>query len=418
MALAEFNPVSPEVLECPFPFYEALHAEAPVYFVPAMNIAMVSKYDLLQEVVHDPATYSSAMPTGPADLVRQDEADLDPELREYRRRAQNASRTLLSADPPEHGRYRSIVNKAFAARRVAGMEDYVREIVTGLIDEFIADGKVDLVTQFADRLPMSVIADQIGVPRKDLAAFKARADTAIGGIERKLTPEQELTAARAGIELQKYFLARAEERRKDPQDDMLTVLATAELETDEGPRPLNDDEILSILNQFQVAGKETTAHEIGMAMLLLVENPDQMAAVQADLSLVPNFIEEALRMEAPVRSLFRTTTRDVTLGGVDLPKGTTLMLVFAAANRDEEQFEDHARFDVSRENAKTHVAFSAGPHYCVGSALARLELRVAFEELLKRMTNIRRDPAYPAPAHTQSYILRGLTELHLLFDKA
>jgi cytochrome P450 len=123
-------------------------------------------------------------------------------------------------------------------------------------------------------------------------------------------------------------------------------------------------------------------------------------------------------MEAPVRSLFRTTTRDVTLGGVDLPKGTTLMLVFAAANRDEEQFEDHARFDVSRENAKTHVAFSAGPHYCVGSALARLELRVAFEELLKRMTNIRRDPAYPAPAHTQSYILRGLTELHLLFDKA
>src|SRR6185503_17708728 len=136
-------------------------------------------------------------------------------------------------------------------------------------------------------------------------------------------------------------------------------------------------------------------------------------------SLIPNMIEEALRMESPVRALFRTTKKPVTLGGVDLPERTTLMLIFAAANRDEEQFPDAAKFDVQRENAKSHLAFSAGPHYCVGSALARLELRVAFEELLKRLDNIRLDEDFAQPPqHVPSYILRGLRELHLRFERA
>ncbi|MFN0096271.1 MAG: cytochrome P450 [Dehalococcoidia bacterium] len=418
MAVADHHPLSPDVLECPFPFYKELHAEAPVYFPPGVPMAMVSTYELIQEVVHDPATYSSAIPTGPVDLVRSDE-DLDPELRELRREALKQPATLLSADPPWHSRYRSIVNKAFAARRVNGMEGYVREIVTNVIDEFIDDGKVELVTQFADTLPMAVIADQIGVPRDQLKEFKARSDVAIGGIDTQTPPDQELAKARAAIELQRYFIARAEDRRKEPKDDMLTVLATSMLETDDGPRLLNDGEILSILQQFQVAGKETTAHSIGMTMQLLVQNPEQMARVKADPSLIPNLIEEGLRVETPVRALFRVTTKETVLGGVPLNKGQVLMLVFAAANRDENEFADSGAFDVCRDNAKSHLAFSAGPHYCVGSALARLELRVAFEELTRRLDNIRVDPAYNQnPPHTPSYILRGLKELHLLFDKA
>ncbi len=418
MAVTDFHPLSPETLECPYPFYEAMHAEAPVHFAPGLPMALVSTYDLIQEVVHNPAVYSSAIPTGPADLVRAEE-DLDPELRELRREALKMPATLLSADPPWHGRYRSIVNKAFAARRVNGMEGYVREIVTSVIDDFIDEGKVEMVSQFADRLPLAVIADQIGVPRAELTEFKKRSDLAIGGIDTKVPPELELAKARAGIDLQRYLIARAEERRREPKDDMLTVLATSMLETDEGPRPLTDGEILSILQQFQVAGKETTAHAIGMTMQLLVQHPDQMARLKADPSLIPNLIEEGLRMETPVRALFRVTTRDTELGGVALPQGTVLMLVFAAANRDEKEFACPAQFDVGRENAKSQLAFSAGPHYCVGSALARLELRVAFEELLRRLDNVRLDPDHdPNPPHTASYILRGLTELHLLFDKA
>ncbi len=167
-----------------------------------------------------------------------------------------------------------------------------------------------------------------------------------------------------------------------------------------------------------MAGKETTAHLIGSAMLLFIQNPDQLTKVQRDPSLIGNMIEEALRTETPVRALFRTTTREVTLGGVPLPKGTVLMLIYAAANRDECEFANAGDFEVERENARSHLAFSAGPHYCVGAALARLEIRVAFEEVLKRMKHFRLDPDYPEPKRQTSYILRGLEELHIQFEKA
>ncbi len=419
MALSDFNPIDPETLECPYPFYTALHAEAPVYTAPELGVTIVSGYDLLQEVVHDPETYSSAVPTGGGNLPRGRDRVDDDELIELRRTFDRANApTLLSADPPYHRRYRSLVDKALAPRRVMGMEGYVREIVTNLIDSFIDEGKVNFTKQFADELPMAVIADQIGVPRSDLKEFKRRADFAIGGLERRIPPDEERAILKAGIALQDFFLERAKERRRNPQDDILTTLATAELEADDGSRPLNDAEILSILQQLQVAGKETTAHLIGSAMLLLIENPDQLAAVQTDPSLIGNMTEEALRVESPVRALFRTTTRPVRLGDVELEVGTRLMLLYSAANRDECAFATAAQFDVSRENAPRHVAFSAGPHYCIGAALARLEIRVAFEEVLGRMTNFRLDPAHPAPSHVPSFILRGLNDLHIRFDRA
>lgn len=419
MTLSDYNLIDPATLECPYPFYEALHAEAPVHTAPELGITIVSGYDLLQEVVHDPETYSSAVPTSGGNLPHGRRQSEDDELIQLRRTFDRSNApTLLSADPPFHARYRSLVNRALAPRRVMGMEGYVREMVNDLIDGFIDDGKVNFTKQFADELPMAVIADQIGVPRSELKEFKRRADFAIGGIERAIAPEQEREVLKAGIELQEFFLERAEERRRNPRDDMLTTLATAELETDDGARPLNDNEILSILQQLQVAGKETTAHLIGSAMLLFIEHPDQLSAVQSDPSLIGNMAEEALRMESPVRALFRTTTRPVTLGGVALEQGTRIMVLYAAANRDACRFDDAAQFDVRREDAARHVAFSAGPHYCVGAALARLEIRVAFEEVLGRMTNFRLDPDYPAPSHTPSFILRGLNDLHILFDRA
>ena len=219
--------------------------------------------------------------------------------------------------------------------------------------------------------------------------------------------------------MEKFFLSVAEERRQNPKDDIMTTLATAEVETDDEPRRLTDDEILSILQQLQVAGKETTAHCLGMTMLALLENPEQMEALQNDPSLIPNMVEESLRFETPVRALLRVAMKDTEMGGKSIAKGQTLMLIYAAANRDNEQFPEAEKFDVCRENSRSQMAFSAGPHYCVGSALARLEIRVAYEELLSRLKNIRRDPDYPEePTHTPSFILRGLSDLHLLFDKA
>ena len=417
MAVRDFHPLDPDTLECPYPFYEALHAEAPLHHVPALGMYLVSSYDLLQEVVHDPQTYSSAMAVANVALPGSGQQTADAELHELRRTFGRASApTLLAADPPWHARYRSLVNQALAPRRIMAMEDYVRELVTELIDGFVDDGRVNFTKQFADELPMAVIADQIGVPRSELKEFKRRADFAIGGIERSTPPAEERAVLTAGIELQEYFLERAEERRRDPQDDMLSTLVSAELETDDRTRPLNDAEILSILQQLQVAGKETTAHLLGSAMLLLIEHPDQLAALQRDPSLIANMAEEALRMESPVRALFRTTTQAATLGGIALPAGARLMLLYGAANRDQCTFSDPEQFNAARENAARHVAFSAGPHYCIGAALARLEIRVAFEEVLARMTNFRLDPDQPSPRHVPSFILRGLEDLHMLFD--
>ena len=417
-SVADFNPLAPETLECPFPFYEALHKEAPVYEVPDLPFIIVSNYELLSEVVHDPHTYSSKVAS--TGFGMEPPPTDDPEIQELREWAKKSTvDTLLSADPPHHARYRALVNKALSARRVAGMEDYCREVVTEIIDSFIDDGKVDLVKQFADELPMSVIADQIGIPRTELKEYKQRADLAIGGIETQVPPEMEREALRAGMEMEKFFLSVAEERRQNPKDDIMTTLATAEVETDDEPRRLTDNEILSILSQLQVAGKETTAHCLGMTMLALLENPEQMEALQNDPSLIPNMVEESLRFETPVRALFRVAMKDTELGGKSIAKGQTLMLIYAAANRDNEQFPEAEKFDVCRENSRSQMAFSAGPHYCVGSALARLEIRVAYEELLSRLKNIRRDPDYPEePTHTPSFILRGLSDLHLLFDKA
>ena len=370
-SVADFQPLAPETLECPFPFYQALHEEAPVYEVPGLPFIIVSNYELLSEVVHDPHTYSSKMASTGFDM--EPPPTDDPEIQELREWAKKSTvDTLLSADPPHHARYRALVNKALSARRVAGMEDYCREVVTEIIDSFIDDGKVDLVKQFADELPMSVIADQIGIPRTELKEYKKRADLAIGGIEHKVPPELEKETFMAGREMNQFFLSIAEERRQNPKDDIMTTLATAEVETDDEPRRLTDNEILSILSQLQVAGKETTAHCLGMTMLALLENPEQMEALQNDPSLIPNMVEESLRFETPVRALFRIATKDTELGGQAIAKGQNLMLIYAAANRDNEQFPEAEKFDVCRENSRSQMAFSAGPHYCVGSALARL----------------------------------------------
>ena len=231
MAVADFNLLDPETLECPYPFYKALHEEAPVHFVPELGMAVVSTHELLTRGGARPDHVFLEHPDGAGRPGHAAGEDVDEELKMLRETVNRSNAaTLLSADPPYHQRYRSLVNKALSARRVASMEGYVREIVTGLIDEFIDDGKVDFTKQFADEVPMAVIADQIGVPRKDLKAYKARADAAIGGIERQIPPEEERATLKAGLELQEYFLMRAQEARENPKDNIITTLATVEMD--------------------------------------------------------------------------------------------------------------------------------------------------------------------------------------------
>jgi len=284
-----------------------------------------------------------------------------------------------------------------------------------LIDSFIGDGQVELVRQFAVPLPLTVIADALGVPRTDMLKFKKWSDDSVAPLGGMISHEREIECAHSTVEFQHYFAAMLEERRIHPRDDLLTDLLHARIE---GETSLTMGEMLNILQQLLVAGNETTTNLIASAMMLLVQNPAQMEALRAERSRIPNLIEEALRLESPVQGLFRMAKVDVEIGGVKIPAGSRIVVMYASGNRDDGKFVEAEKFDVCRANAKDHLAFGAGIHYCLGAPLARLEGKIAFEMLLDRLTNIRFTPGKNDFTHTPSFILRGLKELHLEFDRA
>lgn len=407
-AVHEYNPLAPETLECPFPFYEAMRREAPVYQVPGAGFFIVSRYEDIVQVLKHPELYSSN--SGPG------LAHFDAEIEAIYADGYPRPNTLLSNDPPDHMRYRSLVNKAFTPRRVLGLEPGIRALAETLIDVFVADGRVELIARFAVKLPLTVIADALGVSRDDLDTFKRWSDASVAPLSGVLTREQELDCARQIVEFQHYFAARLDERRTEPRDDILTDLLNARLD---GAAPLNTAEILSIVQQLLVAGNETTTNMIAAGTLLLLQNPEQLAAVRADPSLIPALVEEALRVESPVQGLFRSTKQATQIGGVEVPPGARLILMYASGNRDTRTFGDDAdRFDVCRAANDDHLAFGRGIHYCLGAALARAEGRIAFEALIDRLPNLRLASDGNDLRHTPSFILRGLQKLYVEWDAA
>jgi len=263
-------------------------------------------------------------------------------------------------------------------------------------------------------LPLSVIADQLGVPRADLPKFKRWTDGFTAQLSGLATGEDAREAVRRIVEFQGYFAARIEEAKRAPREDILSDLVRARVD---GERPLDLPETLSILQQLLVAGNETTASAIAEGLLLLIRHPEQLRLVREDPSLVPNLVEEVLRLATPTASMWRKAKRDVQLGGVAIPAGSMLLLRFASANRDETRFADPDRFDVRRANASEHLAFGHGIHFCIGASLARKEMRIAFRALLDRFDALRLAAGRPEPSYKPSVLLRGLGELHLEFAR-
>jgi cytochrome P450 len=398
--LSAFNPLDPAVVESPYEFHRALREQAPVHVIPGVMV-LVSTYAGVLEVLSDPARFSSK--TGPAVGPMAAPAILAEMAKGY-----PTVDTLLSADPPDHIRYRQLVSRAFAARRVAGMEAYIRRVAEELVDGLFGGGPVELVSRYCVPLPLSVIADQLGVPRADMPLFKKWSDDSVAPLGGMISPERAVECARSIVEFQHYMAARIEERRAEPRADILTDLVQARLD---GHSPLNVPEMLSILQQFLVAGNETTANLIASATLLLARHPEQLARLRADPGLIPNMVEEALRLESPVQTLFRVATQDTKVQGVPVAKGARIAVMYASANRDPAVFPDPDRFDVGRENARAQLAFGKGEHFCIGAALARKEAVVAFETLLARTRDLRLAPDRNDFLHVPSFILRGLREL-------
>jgi cytochrome P450 len=403
--LADVDALSPENVENPYALYQLLREESPVHWDANLEVMLVSRYEDVVGVLRDPETFSSAvgaMTKAPPMEAIAIIAKGHPPVN-----------TLITADPPTHGNYRSLVARAFTPRRVEKLRDHVTEVAQELIDGFIAAGRVELVHEFAAPLPLTIIAEQLGVPRGRIGDFKKWSDAFMDFIGGLASDERSIECAQEIMECQSYFDGRIEEYRSDPPDDMLGVLLRAQLA---GDRPLNNAEVCSILQQFMLAGNETSTAAIGATWRFLLEQNDVIEAVRSDRSLIPAVCEEIFRLQSPVQNMFRQATRDCEIGGVPISAGTKVGVMFGAANRDPRAFPDPERIDPKRPNVREHVAFGHGNHYCIGAGLARLEACVALDTLLDRLDNVRFAPGLNDFSHNPMFIARGLRHLHLEFD--
>lgn len=407
-SLADYDAMDAAVQQDPWHYYELLRREAPVYRDPKSGLWMVSSYALVTEVLRDWERFSNRFGAamGGAAMARNEE------LQDVARDLYPPVDTMLTADPPEQKYYRSLVDRAFRAKRVRSLEPRILELCHSLIDGFIDRGRVELREHFAVPLPLTVIAEQLGVARADLASFKHWSDGFVKQLGGMASLEEQVASAKSIGEFQRYFAGIVESRRSEPRDDIISDMVNAV----EAESSLNMGECLSILQQLLVAGNETTASSICEGMRLFAEHPDELSKVRANPELIPNAVEEILRLATPTANMWRVVTRDTRLGGVEIPKGAFLMVRYAAANRDELVFPEPDRFDVERENAREHLAFGLGIHYCLGAQLAKSELCKAFEALSQRLVRPRLASGSPPLRHPPNLLLRGLESLHLEFE--
>ena len=355
----------------------------------SLPVFFVYRYDDTFRVLRDGDTFSSAQ------IIELIMGDIMGE------------HIMLGMDNPEHGRYRALVSTAFRQKALAEWEDHlVRETANELIDTFAGRGHADLVPEFTFPYPTKIIAGLLGLPREDYKQFQR---WSIAILNFHTTRDQAIAASH---EIRDYLTGILADRRAHPRaGDIISDLAQAELD---GER-LTDEEIYSFVRLLLPAGVETTYRSTGNLLFSLLSRPDQLDAVRRDRSLVPQAIEEALRYEAPLLNITRVATRDTEIGGVPVPAGSTILLMLAAANRDESRFAEPDVFDIARTEPKPHIAFGSGPHVCIGMHLARLEMRVALDLLLDRLPNLRLDPDGDDP-HIRGQVFRSPTSLPVLFD--
>jgi len=403
---SDYNPLRPEVRADPYPYYAALRRESPVHqIVPGLPFYTVTRHADVLFVLQHPELFSSTAIQG---LARNTTAGAGSNVVGMHRLS--AAAMLIAVDPPHHTRLRRLVNRGFTPRRIALLEPRLREIARECIDKVVSRGEMDLMRDVAIPLPVTVIAQMLGVETGRIDQFKHWSDAvAVGfsGMSGEWSPPD---VNRALDEMAGYIERVLEDRRLHPRDDLLSVLVQAE----EGDA-LSTGEALAFVVLLLVAGNETTTNLIGNAMKALLAHPNQLAQVASDRALVPAMVEEVLRWDSPVQGLPRRVMQPTELAGTVLSPGSDLILMFAAANRDESRFPDPDRFDIQR-HAEGHLAFGHGVHFCLGASLARLEARVVFESLFERCRDIRLDddeiPLVESP------VVRGPKRLRLRFESA
>jgi cytochrome P450 len=322
-------------------------------------------------------------------------------------------------DPPEHTRIRKLMEGAFTAHRVKALEPEIAAVVGSLIDRFADKGQADGVQDFAVPMTIEIICKQLGLKDYDPQQIQRWSLAVTSQIGRMQDREQMRDNAREICDLQNYLIANVRDREKTPRDDMLSDLVHARTEDEENPT-LTFKEVVSLARALLIAGNETTATGLGNLLYILSTQPDLAEQVHANLDderYMTRFVEELLRLEPPVRGLSRMTTREVELGGVTLPKGAHMLNLYASGNDDETVFECPRKFDLERKNIVRHVAFGGGVHRCVGLALARMEIKVAAREFVRRLKDIRLEIPVEDIRYLPTIATRSIESLPLSFSK-
>jgi cytochrome P450 len=405
----------PSLVGDPEPFYEAVRQQGPIWREPNQGTFLVTGYDETAAIYRDLETFSScnafAGPFPP--LPDAPHGDDVSELIEKYRDVFIANESMITFDPPKHTDYRGLLMRLLTPKRLQENEAFMGRLADQRIDGFLAKGKCDFIAEYAQPFSMLVIADLLGVPEEDHAALRASfvAAGAPGAVGKDI-PRNPLWF------LEQFFIPYIEDRRREPRDDVMTKMALG---------TFSDGSIPELIETVRVAaflfagGQGTVARFLGNSLMVIAENAELQQLLRDDRDRIPNFVEEMLRLNSPVKVNLRMARKTTTISGVEVPAGSTVVLLLPAADRDPRRFGCPAEFDADRGNAREHIAFGRGVHTCPGAPLVRSDARVTLEHVLDRVADIRISEDEHGPPgerryqYTDSWILHGLDSLHLEF---
>ncbi len=386
----------------PYPLYWVLRRVQPIVRIARYDLWFATRYDDVKKVLSDYEHFSS---------------DFRRALRPGEELDQSSKISLIASDPPVHTKLRGLMTKAFTPRAVASLESRIGELTHELLDQVEDTGRMDLVQDLAYPLPVMVIAEMLGVPASDRDQFKIWSDAIVRSADDIFSSTEDERGNRAGAdaplgsgEMGDYFKKIIDQRRAVPQDDLISGLVASEMDGEK----LSEWDLLDFCSLLLVAGNVTTTNLISNAVMLFMQHRDALEAVRTNSALLPDALEEVLRLHSPVQFMFRVSSAETELGGRAVPPDQRVIALIGSANRDESQFENANRFDISRKPNR-HIAFGQGVHYCLGAPLARLEAKVVLNILLERLPNLARSTSGALPP-TDGVILHGVKNLPVRWD--
>jgi len=401
---------APETIENWYPTYELLQNECPVYHVPGTKTFFLTRYEEIYHVLRSTDLFKRGAGTS-RPLLK------DAEARDFYETNGWPKALPLAVDPPNHRRYRDTVDHFFSVAGAESQRDLITRIVNELIDEWIDLSEVEYMEAFAVPLPVRVITTMMGFPLSDIPDLKKWSEAWVAPFSGQLDVREEREVARLSVEFQHYIADQVERKRADPQNDVVSYVATTEVKLPNETRMLTTGEIINIIDHLYIGGNETTTFALTSGMWLLIQNPDYQALLRADPSKAREWVDEVLRLESPTQGMDRHAAEDTELNGVAIPEGSHIHIRYAAANRDPKQFGCPVDIDLGRENGHRHLAFSIGETHCPGAGLSRLEQTISAQALIRRLDNLAFAEGKNNFQHHVNFTLRAFQSLHMTFDK-